>query len=101
MLSDCNDPKAIVVIRAALIVISTLLAASASAAPTDASRYPARSLRVVVPFTPAGGADFVARTVGQRLSEQIGQIVVVDNRVGADGNIGTELVARATPDGYT
>jgi len=101
MLSVCNDPKAILVIRAALVVISALLAASVPAASPDASRYPARTLRVVVPFTPAGGADLVARTLGQRLSEQIGQMVVVDNRVGADGNIGTELVARATPDGYT
>jgi len=56
---------------------------------------------MIVPFAPGGAADFVARIIQPRLTEQLGQQVVIDNRTGAAGNIGTELVARASPDGYT
>jgi tripartite-type tricarboxylate transporter receptor subunit TctC len=63
--------------------------------------YPARPVRMVVPFPPGGGADFTARTVGQRMGEAMGQPVVVENRPGANGLVGTELVARSAPDGYT
>jgi tripartite-type tricarboxylate transporter receptor subunit TctC len=85
--------------RAAILLAFALCCAAAQAAADGA--YPARPVRVVVPFTPGGGADLIARTVGQKMSDQIGQQFVIDNRVGADGNIGTEIVARALPDGYT
>ena len=68
---------------------------------TLAATFPDRSLRLVVPYPPGGGTDIVARAVGQKLAEAWKQNVVIDNRGGASGNIGTELVARATPDGYT
>ncbi len=66
-----------------------------------AQGYPSRPIRVVVPFTPGTGMDIIARNVGPKLSERLGQPVVIDNRPGASGNLGAELVARATPDGHT
>lgn len=65
------------------------------------SAWPQRSLRLIVPFPPGGGINTIARTIAQRLSERIGQPVLVDNRPGAVGNIGMEAAARAAPDGYT
>ena len=82
------------------------LAAGAAALPTisriaKAQSYPARPVRLIV-TTPAGGSpDIIARLIGQWLSERLGQPIVVDNRSGASGNIGTEIVVRAPPDGYT
>jgi tripartite-type tricarboxylate transporter receptor subunit TctC len=81
-------------------------AAAAAAFPSltgiaSASDYPVRPVHIVVSF-PAGGApDIIARLVGQWLSERLDQQFVVDNRPGAAGNIGTEIVAKAPPDGYT
>jgi tripartite-type tricarboxylate transporter receptor subunit TctC len=84
------------------------LLASAAGAAVGATRtagaqeaYPSRPVRVVVPFAAGGGADAVGRAVADRLSERFGRPFVVDNRPGAAGNIGTEHVARAAPDGYT
>ena len=73
----------------------------AIAAPACAQTYPAKPVRLVSPFPPGGGSDAVARVLAQALSEQLGQQVVVDPRGGASGMIGTELVAKAPPDGYT
>ena len=84
-----------------LLACGLLLSASAPAQETSSRAYPVRPIRVIVVFTAGGGADTIARTVGQKLSEQLGQQLVVDNRVGGDGNIGTEMAARAAPDGYT
>jgi tripartite-type tricarboxylate transporter receptor subunit TctC len=66
-----------------------------------AQAYPSRPIRVIVPFTPGTGMDIIARNVGPKLSDRLGQPVVIDNRPGASGNLGAELVARATPDGHT
>jgi len=68
---------------------------------TAADVYPAKSLRLIVPFPPGGPADALARLVGDKLSASLGKAVVVDNRPGAGGNIGMELGARSAPDGYT
>jgi tripartite-type tricarboxylate transporter receptor subunit TctC len=66
-----------------------------------AQSYPTRAVRIIVPFPPGGGTDIISRTVAQKLNEQWGQPVVVDNRAGANGIIGTEAGAKAKPDGYT
>jgi len=66
-----------------------------------AQAYPARPVRVIVPFGPGGGTDIVARLIGQWLTDRLGQSFVVENRPGAGGNLGTEAVVRAPPDGYT
>ena len=63
--------------------------------------YPARPVRLVVPYTPGTGIDIIARTLGPRLAERWGQPIVVENRPGASGNIGADIVAKAQPDGYT
>ena len=78
-----------------------LVMAGATAATAAEANYPNRPIRLVVPFAPGGGVDISGRTVAAKLSERLKQQVVVDNRPGAGGNLGTELVARATADGYT
>ena len=77
------------------------LCGAAMAQPAPANGWPARPIKIVVPFPPGGGYDFMARSIGQRLSDSLGQPVVVENRAGANGNIGSEAVAKAAPDGYT
>ena len=73
---------------------------STSAVPY-AQEYPTKSIRVIVPLAPGGGTDVAARVTGQKLTERWAQQVIVDNRPGAGGNIGAEIVTRAAPDGYT
>jgi tripartite-type tricarboxylate transporter receptor subunit TctC len=66
-----------------------------------AADFPSRPIRVIVPFTPGGQPDIFARLVGQKVSESVGQQMIVDNRVGAGGLVGSKIVVEATPDGYT
>ena len=86
--------------RAALSLAATLAISTPHAA-AAADAYPARPIRFVVAFPPGGGTDIIARSIAQKLAERIAQQVVVDNRPGAGGNIGTDIVAKAAPDGYT
>ncbi len=81
--------------------IVTSLAGITFAAATMAADYPTRPVRMVVPFAPGGASDFVGRILQPRMSELLGQQVVIDNRSGAAGNIGVELAAKADPDGHT
>lgn len=71
------------------------------AAAQGGTGYPARPIRLIVPSAPGGGTDFTARTIAQKLAEAIGQTVIVDNRPGAAGNLGVEIAAKSSPDGYT
>lgn len=79
-----------------LLALGTIGAASAAE-----TAYPTRPIRFICPYAPGGAADIFSRTIGQKLTEALGQTIVVDNRAGANGGIGTELVAKAPADGYT
>ena len=66
-----------------------------------AQEFPSKPIKIIVPFTPGTGIDILARTLGQKMGEDLKTTVVVENRPGASGNIGTEAVAKSQPDGYT
>ena len=84
------------IFRAALALLCALLTTVAWA-----QSYPSKPIRLIVAFPPGGSTDIIARIVGHKLGERLGQQVVIDNRGGAGGTIGTEIAARANPDGYT
>ena len=85
--------------RSSVFCVALLLASACAVA--SAQQYPVKPVRIVNPFTPGGGVDAAARPIAQQLNEMWGQPVIIDNRPGAGTTVGTELVARATPDGYT
>src|SRR5260370_8771987 len=87
--------------RFALALIVTLVAAPTLSSPSLAEDYPARPVRVIVPFGAGGPADVTARLIGNVLQESFGQPFVVENRTGAGGGIGTLEAAKSPPDGYT
>ena len=82
-------------------LIASLVLATVPLTPTHAQNYPNKTVRMIVPFPAGGATDIVARLVAQKLGEAVGQQVIVDNRGGAAGTIGSDLAAKAPPDGYT
>src|SRR5690606_10096049 len=82
-------------------LLGSLLLAAIAASPAAWAQYPDKPIRIVVPYSPGGGTDTVARLMAERLTASLGQPVVVENKAGASANIGTELVARSPADGYT
>ena len=89
------------IFKTARLFAAALLIAAAPAGPASAQSFPTKPIKLVVGFPPGGINDIVARVVGQKLSESLGQPVIVDNRAGAGGTIGADSVAKAKPDGYT
>ena len=81
------------------VLLATLIGITAVAA--QPAPYPNRPIKLVVPFPPGGGADLTARTLAQKMGESMGQPIVIDNKPGANGSLGTDMVAKAAPDGYT
>ncbi|MFN7086768.1 MAG: Bug family tripartite tricarboxylate transporter substrate binding protein, partial [Burkholderiales bacterium] len=88
-------------VRITAMALAALSLYAASAAVSAQSHYPSKPIRLIVAFPPGGSTDIIARVVGQRLGERLGQQVVIDNRGGAGGTLGTEIAAKANPDGYT
>ena len=87
-----------------LPILASVVLALAAAGPAHAQPaggYPSKPIKIVVPFPPGGATDIIARVIGQKMSEQMGQSVIVENKAGANGNIASEYVAKAAPDGYT
>jgi len=87
--------------KANLLLIAAAMFAVSTLASAQAAKYPDKPIRIVVPFPVGGIADLFAREVGRKLTEAWGQPVVIDNRTGAGGNIGADIVAKSPPDGYT
>jgi len=94
---------ALIAPKAALLraMLPLLLVAAFCAPPLRAQEYPTKPIRMIVPYPPAGGTDIVARTIAEPLAAALGQPIIIDNRGGAAGNIGTDLAAKSAPDGYT
>lgn len=85
----------------ALLCLLALFGAAKAVAAEDPASYPTKPIRVIVPFAPGGASDYALRMIQPRLSQVLGQQIVIDNRGGAAGNIGMEIASRADPDGYT
>ena len=88
-------------VRSLVVVVALLVSCGAAVAQTVGETWPVRSIKLIVPFAAGSSSDAVARVVANKLGERLGQNLVVENRVGASGNLGAEAVARAEPDGYT
>ena len=87
--------------RHLMLLVVALSSSSLMAPAAEAQSYPSRPIRMIIPFPPGGSLDLTMRVVAPKMTEVIGQNVIIDSRPGADGNIGTEMVARAPADGYT
>ena len=87
--------------RSFLARLGVLVAATTLAATAALAAFPERPIRLIVPFAPGGGTDLIARTLGARMSTELGQQVIIENRAGAGTIIGTDIVAKSAPDGYT
>jgi tripartite-type tricarboxylate transporter receptor subunit TctC len=84
-----------------IAAVASLFAFAAPVTAVLAQSYPSRPIKIIVPYTPGDGPDVIARLIGDKISQRLGQAVVIDNRAGASGQIGLELTAKAPPDGYT
>lgn len=84
-----------------LILLGSILPLLVGALPANAQSYPSKPIKLVVPWAPGGGIDNLARVVGEKLAENLGQPIVIENRPGAASSVGTAFVAKAAPDGYT
>src|SRR5207245_8899886 len=84
------------ILRSAVFAVLALAASFA-----QSQQYPTKPVRVIAPFAPGGGTDFIARLIAQNLTERLGQQVIVENKPGAGGNLGAEFAAKSAPDGYT
>ena len=89
------------VITTAAVAVAALAAVTMSSTAVQAQSFPTKPIRIVVPFSPGGPADITARTISPRMTELLGQPIIVDNRAGANGLLGAENVAKAAPDGYS
>src|SRR3978361_1391559 len=96
-----DSPQRFINAIPAALAGAALLLLGAAASAQDAGNYPNRPVMMIVPFAPGGASDFVARIIQHGVGDILGQQIVVDNRPGAAGMIGTESAARAAPDGYT
>lgn len=94
-------PLASTAVLCAVLAAAPALSAAQPRASDSAAAYPSRPVRVIVPYSPGGSSDAVARVLGHKLSDTLRQQFVIDNRPGAAGSLGREIVAKATPDGYT
>jgi tripartite-type tricarboxylate transporter receptor subunit TctC len=88
-----------IVHHSAFMLLYAALATALS--PAQAQQYPTKPIRLIIPIAAGGGPDTIGRAVGQKLTDNLGQTFVVDNRAGASGAIAVELASRAAPDGYT
>jgi tripartite-type tricarboxylate transporter receptor subunit TctC len=93
-------PKQVILHRSTFILRAVMMALAIAAAGASAQPYPSKPVRIVVPFGPGGPTDLLARVVGQKLTEAWGQQVIIENRAGANGLVGAEVVAKSPPDGY-
>jgi tripartite-type tricarboxylate transporter receptor subunit TctC len=89
------------VIRVAVLILASALLATAAHAQPAGDGWPSKPIHLIAPFPPGSTADVIARILGQKLGSRLGQPIVIDNRVGASGNIGADALAKAAPDGYT
>src|SRR4051812_31680268 len=89
------------IMKRTLHLLSSLLLTAALAPAATAQSYPVKSIRIIVPFAAGGAVDVIARLVGAQMSENVGQAVIIENRPGASGTLGADVVAKSPPDGYT
>src|ERR671926_478780 len=87
--------------RAAVFLVASVMTCPALAADAPHAAYPTKPIRLIIPFVPGGPSDFLSRLVGSKLSEQVGEQIIPDNRGSAGGIVGFEMGAHAQPDGYT